>query len=155
MSKPFSKEFTGWIDANGDMNMVLIPDEIAAEFKSKKIRRIQAWLKGNGPIHRALNVNNGQTFLYLSKATMKEIDLLAFEEVEVKLAEDTTTYQAPEPAEWMELMNQDEEIRHRFAAITDGKKRAILFAVSRPKSTEARLRKALSLADELRMGSIQ
>ncbi|NVK27899.1 MAG: hypothetical protein HWE14_07640 [Flavobacteriia bacterium] len=155
MSRLLSSEFTGWIDNDGHMHKVLIPDAVATKFQEEKVRRVQAWLKGYGPIHRALSVNSGQTFLYLSKSTMKEIDLLAFEEVQVRISEDTTTYQAPEPVEWMELMSQDEEIKHRFEAVTDGKKRAILFAVSRPKSSDARLRKALSIADELRMGTIQ
>ena len=108
----FSFEFTGWIEKDGYMQFVLIPDDIYRSFKDQGIRRIRVWFKNMGPIHLALNSKHGQCFLYLSNHNMKEVDLLPFEEVDVRIEEDTSQYQAPEPPEWMELLAQDEEIRH-------------------------------------------
>lgn len=145
-------EFIAWIEKDGYTQHVLIPDDLFQKFREAQVKRIQVWFNSVGPFHLALNSKNGRGFLYISGATLKRIDAFPFEEIPVVIQPDETKYQAPEPKEWMELIEADEEIRNRFHALTIGKQRSILFAIDRMKSESARIRKTVSVANELRMG---
>lgn len=149
-----SKSFQAYIEnVGGHMHVVRVPEIIFNEFWDAGHRRILAQYGNRKAVHIALNPRKKEdAFLYLSKSVMKELGLFQGEDVEVTISEDRSTYQAPEPEEWMELMHQDEEIEHRFKDLTMGQKRSILFMVDKPKSSDAKLRKALRIAENLRMG---
>lgn len=146
--------FTGWIEKDGDMQYVHVPDDIVEEFKASKVKRVQVWFNSAGPFHLALNSKNGQGFLYISAATLKKIDAFPFEEIPVVIQADKTKYQAPEPKEWIELLEADKEIEHGFHQLSIGKQRSILFAVDRMKSEDARIRKAVAFANDIRLGKL-
>lgn len=154
MKKPFCVEYTGFIENTlGHTCVVRVPDEFCQSFADRNVARVTVDMGKSNPVHLALHPRKDEeAFFYLSKAQQKELQVLPGEELKVILCEDTSTYQAPEPEEWMELVAQDEEIRHRFESLTMGQKRSILFMVNRLKSTDARLRKALLIAENLRMG---
>lgn len=136
------------------MQYVHIPGSIVEELKASKIKRVQVWFNEKGPFHRALNSKNGQGFLYISGATLKQIDAFPFEEIPVVIQSDETKYQAPEPKEWIELIEADDEIGHGFHQLSIGKQRSILFAIDRMKSEDARIRKAVAFANDIRLGKL-
>ncbi len=146
--------FTGWIEQRGDMSLVPLPESVFSQLRDQGVRRVQVYFKSHGPVFLALNSKGGEGFLYISKATLKAIDAFPQEEIEVDIRPDTSTYQAPEPPEWIEILRQDEEVKNRFEALTDGKKRSILFAINRMKSSDARIRKCMFYVDELKMGKV-
>lgn len=128
-----------------------IPDEIAQFFLEKETRRTRCILNKTVIIQAALMPNGqGSYFINLNKETRTKLNLQIGEGISVKLEEDTSKYGIPFPEEMEELLNQDEEGNKWFHSLTPGKQRSLLYVIAKPKSSEIRLRKALTILEYIK-----
>lgn len=118
----------------------------------KFLVRLICTVNGRLKYHCAVQgMGDGTGWIGLSKARMKELSLVKGDMVDVKLTLDKSKYGLPVPPELKELLKQDEEGMRRFELLTPGKKRNILHHVGNAKSSDARLNRALTVIENLKL----
>lgn len=102
------------------------------------------------PFHAGLQPDgNGNRFVMLNKQKMKSFKLNIGEEVVVDISKDKSKYGMEMPKEFAEVLATDPEGEAYFEALTDGKKRSLIYAVASVKNTDTRITKALIILDHL------
>ncbi len=101
-------------------------------------------------LHMALMPLKGDYFILMNGHLKNELGLELGQEVEIYLEKDTSEYGMDMPIEFGELLNQDDEGREIFEQLTPGKKRSLIYMVSKVKNTNSRLNKALAIVQHLR-----
>lgn len=137
---------------------LIIPQEVIDQLGVAKGDRMVIDIPGVPRQHLQLHRDLSGYLIYLSNRqakALKPLELLDGDEVLISIGPDTTKYQAPEPEEWMELLNQEPEVAAVFEAMTPGQQRGVLFLVDGLKSPEARMRKSLRIAEHLLMGRVK
>lgn len=149
-------KFTGVLQ-NFDDSMwgfhIMIPQEIAEQFiTDKKNRRVVcSFRNGEQEVHCALMPDGlGGWFISVNKALRKSLSLNQLDEIEIEMRKDTSKYGMPMPQEFQELLEFDEEGSHYFHQLTPGKQRSLIHFVSKYKSSDKRLDKALVILDYLK-----
>tara|TARA_R110002051_G_scaffold311039_1_gene384606 strand:- start:758 stop:1120 length:363 start_codon:yes stop_codon:yes gene_type:complete len=69
----------------------------------------------------------------------------------VKIERDHSEYGHEMPEELQVLMDQDEEGAHFFKKLTPGKQRMMVYTVTKVKSPESRMKKALAIIHHLKL----
>lgn len=92
----------------------------------------------------------GAYFINLHQALRKKLGLILGQEIEVKVRPDESKYGAPLPEEFDELLQQDEEGATHFENLTPGKKRSLLYLVSKLKSADKRIEKSVVILEYLK-----
>lgn len=133
-----------------------VPQEIAeAMLGTKNKLRVVLHFDNGVKKHRALQRSkNGETFITLGKAALKDAKKEVGQEVEVYLSKDTSEYGMPMPEELAEVLRQDEEGKQKFDALTPGMKRSFLYFINSAKTTDTRINRALKLTERLKHGRI-
>jgi bifunctional DNA-binding transcriptional regulator/antitoxin component of YhaV-PrlF toxin-antitoxin module len=130
---------------------VIVPDKIAKSFLSKKIKRVICTINDDLNIHAALMPKkDGQAFININKEIRKKYKLEEGSSLMVEIFEDTSKYGMTFPEEMKELMLQDPEGEAVFHKLTPGKQRSLLYLISKPKTSDSRLKKALVILDYLK-----
>lgn len=130
---------------------VLIPAKLAKPFISGTNRRVVCTLNQAVTFHAALMPSgNGDFFINVNKEIRTKLKLKEGVEVQVQLEEDNSEYGLPVPEEFTELLKQDMEGAKWFEALTPGKKRTLLYIVSKPKSTDLRIRNGMTILEHLK-----
>jgi Domain of unknown function (DUF1905)/Bacteriocin-protection, YdeI or OmpD-Associated len=118
----------------------------------KFMLRLICTVNGKVRYHCALQgLGNGKGWIGLSKARMKALELAKGDTVSVRLLPDRSKYGLPMPAELKELLRQDEEGKKRFHKLKPGRQRNILHYVGQPKSSDARLERAIKVITNLKL----
>jgi hypothetical protein len=152
-----SVTFTSRVDLLGHlpgMHYLEIPAsavrELGGTFKLRVICRV-----ASGP--RALEfraglmaLGGGKAYISITKRRMKELGLGQGGRPRVTLRPDRGRYGMEMPAELRALLEQDEVGRARFAQLSPGKQRYVIFYVSGVKSEERRLDRAVLLIENLK-----
>ena len=128
------------------MHYVLVPPEIRSQFAKKGVVRVVATIGNLEPFQCGLlPMRTGEGYLIVNRARQKKLGLLPGGQVDVSIEPDETQYGAPMPAELEAILEQDAEARAAFEALTDGKRRAVMYGVARVKGVEARIATAIKL----------
>jgi len=98
----------------------------------------------------SVSLGNNTAYIALSKARMKELDVLLGDEVEVYLERDHSKYGFDVPEEFTEVLNQDPEGKERFESMTMGKQRAIIYLVIQIKSSQKKIEKTIFFLENLK-----
>ena len=93
---------------------------------------------------------DGRYFILLNKTKLKSFKLVHGQEVDVMVSKDNSKYGMAMPAEFQELLEQDIEGEKWFEQLTPGKQRNLIHLVSKVKSTDKRIVKALVIMDHLK-----
>jgi hypothetical protein len=91
-------------------------------------------------------------YIYLSTQILKQFNAVYGDVILIEIFKDSSELQAPIPEEWQALIWEWPEIQVHFDALSIGKRRSLLFAIDRLKSSDARIRKALHFARKLSEG---
>ncbi|MEO5905525.1 MAG: YdeI/OmpD-associated family protein, partial [Saprospiraceae bacterium] len=70
--------------------------------------------------------------------------------INVSLKKDESEYGLPFPEELKELLDQDKEGNRLFHALTPGKQRNMIYAVSQVKNTDLRIHRAMIILQHLK-----
>lgn len=118
-------------------------------------------LKGNRRVICEINNNfsfqcglfpkgKGIYFINMNKQNRDKLNIVAGDELNIKLSEDTSKYGIPIPPVFEELLFQDPEGNKHFHAQTAGIQRSLLYIIAKPKSEQLRLEKGLIILDFLK-----
>ncbi|NNC82586.1 MAG: hypothetical protein HKN79_03340 [Flavobacteriales bacterium] len=149
-----TKEFTGILDeldSNVWNRFVDVPTDIVLFYKKKDIKRFLCTYDNMLTKSCALlSRGDGRYFVMLNKQECKKLGVHKGAELRIKLEPDTSKYGMPMPEEMEELLAQDPEADRYFQQLSPGKQRSLLYIVGKPKGTETRLRKAITICEYLK-----
>lgn len=133
---------------------ILVPDEHAQPFLGENDRRVVCTLNNSLEFQCALMPKgDGQYFININKKIREKLKLQLGSVVEVSLRKDESKYGLPMPAEFAELLAQDDEGNRLFQALTPGKQRSMLYIVGQPKTSDTRLKRAVVIVEHLKANS--
>lgn len=130
---------------------VEVPHDIADDFHDKKIKRIMANFNKTVEVHCSINSSkDGFKFINLNKDLQKQLRVKPGDSILVSIREDTSKYGMHIPPEFEELLIQDIEGEKHFHRLTPGKQRTLIHMTAQAKSSDIRLRKAITILDYLK-----
>jgi len=138
------------LDTGMRQHYVPIPSEIANTLKAAGVRRVIATLNGHTFNRGIQGRKNGERFLMLSRAILKEIGADYGHTVTVFIVPD------PEPdtidlgEEFKAALDLDTEAAARFNEFTPGQQRSLAHYVTSAKRVETRISRALELVHKLK-----
>jgi len=103
-------------------------------------------------IHSAILKNETGFHILAGKATVQKIKASLSNKLIIHIKKDNTEFQATMPEELEAVLSTDEEAFHFFNDLTPGKKRSIIYTVSKAKQADTRIRRSLKIAERLKMG---
>jgi hypothetical protein len=128
-----------------------VPETIAAFFLESGSQRVVCTLNDIHEYQCALSpYGEGRRVITVNKATQKKLGLHFGATVQVSLKKDESEYGLPMPEEMQEVLNLDSEGNEHFQALTDGKKRTLLYIAAKPKNSDTRIRYALAVVEHLK-----
>lgn len=132
-----------------------IPELQAAPFLLKNQQRVEirAYFEGNElKFHGKLHSTKEGIRVSFGKRYQKKLGIFPSDYFELQLFENTTKYGVEAPEEWTAVLESDPEAHSFFKALSDGKKRSLIYHVLRVKSSDLRIEKALIICDNLKFG---
>lgn len=90
--------------------------------------------------------------MYLSKAKQKELGVFMGDYFTIQIFKDTSKYGVVPCEEFEAVMLTDYEAFQIFEAMTPGKKRSIIYAINRYKSSQIRIDKSIVFTNNLKRG---
>lgn len=151
-----SKKFTvGLLD----QFHISIPEKIFKPFAEAKQNRVKivATFK-NKTIHFYAAIkkdkNTGDYKMMFGKRLQKELNIFQNDYFEMQLFEDTSKYGVDVPEELDAVFLSDYEAFKIFENLTPGKKRSIIYAISRYKNSQTKIDKSLIMCENLKRGHL-
>ncbi len=95
-------------------------------------------------------LGEGRSYLTISKARMKELNVALDDEIMIELEKDNSEYGMDVPTEFQEVLAQDKEANTRFCELTKGTQRATIYLVNQLKTSEKRIEKSIFLLENLK-----
>lgn len=129
-----------------------VPLPIAQHFKEQtQDNRVICVLNDTLTIHAAIMPKGGTYYLMLSKELRKKLGgVEAGDMVHVKMEKDESKYGTPMPEEMQEVLYADPEADELFHQLTPGKQRTLIHLVSKVKSSNKRIGKAIVILEHLK-----
>ena len=129
-----------------------VPQVIAdALIAQSNDRRVVCTLNEKTAFQCALLPRGDGTFLItVNKKLQTALAVKPGMQVNVSLRKDESDYGLPMPEEMEEVLNQDEEGKRLFHALTPGKQRTLLYIAGHVKNPDARLTRALVIVEHLK-----
>lgn len=133
--------------------MLQLPADWTPPKKWKSPPRVIAQIHKDHPWHAALlhGAHLGY-YLLIGKTLMKTLALRNGVSVELTLEEDNSAYQFDMPETLQEVLDSDPDAAAVFAELTPGNQRGLIYLVSKVKSIDIQIQKALAIADCLKRG---
>ncbi len=143
------------IISNTGSSSVVIPEEIVSAFAKAGHKRIaiKAFFESKEiNFHGALHKHKGQYLISFGKRYQKELGLFPSDYFEIQLFEDQSKYGVDVPESLQAVMDSDPEGFAIFEKLTPGKKRSLIYFVSRFKTPQTQVDKALMIFENLKLG---
>ncbi len=130
---------------------VKVPKGIAIYYLDQGDKRVVATLNGTLTFQCAIMpAGDGVYFINLNKKNRDQLKLKEGSKIVVRLEKDESEYGLPFPEELRELLDQDPEGNTVFHALTPGKQRTMIHAVSQVKSTDLKIHRGLVILEHLK-----
>jgi hypothetical protein len=131
---------------------IIVPEKIAEYYiKTLKTRRVLLTINDTLTVHCALMPDgNGQFFININGDNCKKLKIDSGQTIQLNLAEDDSQYGIYCCEEFKELLEFDLEGNDYFQRLKDGKKRTLIYTISKPKSEAKRIEKGLIILDYLK-----
>lgn len=130
---------------------VPISDDISAPLMDEKHRRVLVWIKGEGPFHMALMKAKEYWYVLINQQLRARFHLDEKNSFPMKIERDHSEYGHEMPEELQVLMDQDDEGANYFKSLAPGKQRMMVYTVTKVKSPESRMKKALAIIHHLKL----
>jgi len=139
-----------------DKQSIVLPEKHIVRFidgKHKRIRVLSTFNDKSIGFYAALKrEKTGLYRIYFSKAKQKELGLFMNDYFELQIFEDTSKYGVEMSEELEAVLLSDYEAYSIFEDLTPGRKRSIIYTISRYKSSQMRVDKALLITNNLKRG---
>ena len=138
---------------------ISIPEDIFKPFKETKQSRIKvnAWYeKYTIEFYAAVkqDKNTGDYRMMFGKRLQKSLGVFQNDYFTMQLSLDTSKYGVDMPEELDAVFQSDGEAFQIFENLTAGKKRSIIYAITRYKTSQTRIDKALIVCENLKRGNL-
>jgi hypothetical protein len=132
---------------------VIVDEAIAKTLIIAGQNRLTCTINGLLTIHCALiSKGDGTHFIMLNKVHAKKLGAREGHMLAIQLVPDISQYGMPIPEELEALLEMDDEFDKAFHALTPGKQRTLIHAITTVKNTDGRLRRALIICDYIKGG---
>ncbi|WP_299116704.1 YdeI/OmpD-associated family protein [uncultured Winogradskyella sp.] len=139
-----------------DKQSVILPQEHITEFierKHKRIKVIASTPDNQIEFYAALKREKTGLFrIYFSKAKQKELEVYINDYFTIQVFEDTSKYGVEMSEELEAVLLSDYKAYTIFEELTPGRQRSIIYTISRYKSSQMRIDKAILLTENLKRG---
>lgn len=139
----------------GQTHSLELPEKIVKPFLDKGQQRVEinAEFEGNSiRFHGAIQKRGGGYYLMFGKQNQKSLGVFPNDYFQLQFFEDTSKYGVEMPEEFDAVLQSDPEAMDLFESLTMGKKRGLIYAILRYKSSQTRIDKALILCENLKRG---
>ena len=130
-----------------------VPAAIAEQFITEGPNKFRVILTLNGAETwrcALMPRGDGDYFININKEIREKLNLQENMEVRAELKKDESQYGMDLPTELSELFELDPEGSRVFHQLTPGKMRALIYQVAKPKGTQTRIRKAVTIVEYLK-----
>ncbi len=126
-------------------------DEITTnKFKADGNNRVICVVNDSITLHSALMPLGTGSYIMVNKKTRESLALVEGDKVKLELTKDNSEYGVPMPESLAVMLDQDEVGSKYFHELTPGKQRSLIYVVSKVKSIEKQISKALAIVDHLK-----
>ena len=113
-------------------------------------KRIICTINNQMTFHCAMNPKTTFHYIMISKEKLKQLDCKINNNVAVELIADTTEYGMHDCEELQEVLYADPDGNMLFEKLTSGKKRSLIYWISKIKNPELRIEKSFVLIEHLK-----
>ena len=130
---------------------IIVPTEIAENFLKINDKRVVCIFNNKVKLQAALMPKGKNIwFINLNSPIRKQLKVNEGDIIEVEITTDNSEYGMEVAAVFEELLQQDEQAKELFKALTIGKQRALIHQINTLKSEANQLKKALTMFDYLK-----
>jgi len=130
---------------------VKVPKLAAMHFLEQGDKRVVATLNNSLSFQCAIMpAGDGVYFININKKIRDQLKISEGSKIHVKLKKDESEYGLPFPDELKELLAQDKTGNELFHALTPGKQRNLIYAVSQVKNMDLRIHRGLVIIAHLK-----
>ena len=142
-----------------DQYHIYIPEQVMQPFIDKQVKRLlikASYNKKAMHFYAAFvkDKNTDDFRIMFGKHLQKQLGVLQNDYFKVQLFEDNSKYGVDVPEELDAVFKSDVEAFTLFENLTAGKKRSIIYAISRFKNSQIRIDKSLIMCDNLKRGHL-
>jgi hypothetical protein len=127
-----------------------LPDDVADALQADGVRRLLVTLNGCSCTRAVQGRRDGERYLLLGQALLRQIAAAYGDVVEVVVRPDPDPDRVALGEELEAALDQDEEAAARFFAMTPGRQRSLAYYVTSGRRPETRIKRALELVHKLR-----
>lgn len=132
-------------------SIIIIPDDIYQEMiQLAPYKRVICTINKELTFHCGMLPKGTFRYIMLSKEKMKLLNLEINDEISVEILPDNSEYGMDICAELQEVLFTDPDGNLLFEKLTAGKKRSIIYLISKVKNTELRIEKSFVLIEHLK-----
>lgn len=137
------------------INIVSIPIKIVQPFIEKSHKRVKVvttFENESIEFYAALQKREGNYFIMFSKNNQKSLGIFPNDYFHMQFFEDTSKYGVEVPEEFDAVLLSDYDAYQIFEGLTSGKKRGIIYMITRYKNSQTRIDKSILLCENLKRG---
>ena len=127
-----------------------IPDQIANTYIDGNNRRVICQINGKHKMQCALMPGKEGYFILINKNLVAKLNLCLEQQVKISLEKDHSEFGHEVPESFQVLLEQDQEGRKYFDALTPGKQRSLVYIVGKVKNVDSQLNKGMAILDHLK-----
>ena len=127
-----------------------IDEETTNAFKKEGCSRVICEINGTEKMHSALMPLESGSYIMVNKRIRETLGLIEGDAVQLLLTEDNSKYGSPMPESLAVMLDQDQEGAQHFHNLTPGKQRSLIYIVSKVKSIDKQINKALAILEHLK-----
>lgn len=147
--------FKTTLDSSGKgsgWHFIAVSRETGERFSARdgKSRRVVCTLNGKERFQCALMPSGGEFFIMVNKEIRTRLQIVSGDAVDVTLRLDESKYGMAMPEELEEVLKQDAKGDRFFHELTAGKRRSLMWIVSKGKDVDTRIHRALVVTEHLR-----
>lgn len=134
---------------------IALPYQIVKPFlkKNQKRVKVQATFEDRSLVfHAALQKRKDSYFLMFGKSNQKALGVFPNDYFQLQFFEDNSKYGVEISEELEAVLLSDYEAYKIFESLTDGKKRGLIYMISRFKVSQTRIDKSILLCENLKRG---
>lgn len=134
---------------------IIVPDEVALFFIDnghKRVKVTASFEEKQISFYAALQKYHNNYHMMFSKAKQADLGVFQNDYIKLQLFEDDSQYGVEIPEELEAVLSSDYYAYEIFEALTAGKKRSLIYMISRYKNSQTRIDKSLILTENLKRG---
>jgi hypothetical protein len=139
----------------GNYYPLLLPEKIIKPFLDKNQKRVKVVARYEDKeisFYGAIQKRGDHFYMMFGKRYQKELGIFPNDYFQLQFFEDTSKYGVEMPEELEAVLHSDFDAYAIFESFTDGKKRGLIYAITRYKNAQTRIDKALLLCENLKRG---